>query len=338
MNAMFDAVYAFPDHLLEAHKLCARFSPPQLKANKVAVLGMGGSAIGGDLLKAMAEKLSALPVFVIRNEEIPNYVDEHTLVLVVSYSGNTQETLLALRAALYKSQGKVVAVSTGGSLKEEALKKIFPCLEIPGGFMPRAALAYTFVPLLDILQKIAGLPDQSLALKESADLLRGMREDLAPSRAEERNPAVLLAKALGSRIPVVYASTPFFAPAARRWKCQVNENAKQPAYFGVFPEVTHNEMVGFSQPHPAHRQMACVFLRDVEEPLPVTTRVEFMKARILECGCPVHDVLARGESFLARLLSLCFFGDYVSLYLARENQVDPTPIPIIEALKEKLKR
>lgn len=329
VSSMEEAVRRFPEFVAEAQALAAGFSPPRMDADKIAILGMGGSAIGGDLVKALAEKLSTTPVLVIRNDEIPNFVDERTAVLVVSYSGNTQETLLSLKAALYKSQGKVIAVTTGGNLRQAALEKIFPHLDIPEGLMPRAALPFTFVPLVLILQKLAGFPDQSLALQEAVSVLTEMRGEID-------TPAARMAAMMRGKLPVIYAANPYLAPAAYRWKCQINENAKQPAFSGVFPEMVHNEIVGYTNPLEIHRFFSVVILREADESALVQKRIGFVKSAVLDAGGEVHEIFARGESFLARLLSLCYYGDFVSLHLARENKVDPMPIEIIDRLKGEL--
>lgn len=329
---MSQAIYLFPDHWVEAEKLSKQIQLPALSPEKIVILGMGGSAIGGDMLQVFAEKHTSIPVHVIRNEEIPKYIDEKTFVIAVSYSGNTRETLSAVKQLLNQNKAKLFVISTGGELKELASSKKIPYLEIPGGLMPRAALAFTFVPLLFILGQLAGIP---LSLAETISTLKTMRDILSSSSAE--NPARRLAKALHGKIPVIYAPSPWFAPAARRWKCQINENAKQPAYYEVFPETTHNDIVGFTQPLAIHPFLAAVFLRAGDESPVIKKRIEWTKQTIRKTGAGVYEVAGQGKDFLTQLFSLAYFSDFVSLYLADENGVDPTPIEVINELKEEMK-
>lgn len=353
---MQQAIYALPDHLTEARGLCRKFTLPRFQAEQVVILGMGGSAIGGDLARVIAEQsstgpkmgtvpkqrfpqekglspFSAIPIHVVRNEELPRFVNEKTLVVAVSYSGNTGETLSSMTTALERTP-QVLAVSTGGKLKEIAQRRRLPYLEIPGGLMPRAALAYTFVPMLHVLQNVCGLSEEAVNLDESITILKTMREKFAVDG--ESNEARKISKSLHGKIPIIYSPAPLLAPAARRWKCQINENAKQPAFFDVFPEATHNSIVGFTNPLPIHQSLMAVFLRDSGETDLVQKRINFMKSVLSKSGTQVHEAQSLGKLFITRLLSLCYFGDYVSLYLANENGVDPTPIAVIDELKSAL--
>ncbi len=331
---MTDMIQAFPDLLLQAEELCRSISFPSVQVDKIVLFGMGGSAIGGDLLKALAERTFHLPIHVVRNEEVPSYVNDKTLALIVSYSGNTEETLHAFETAVQKKHAKPILFSTGGILKEKALAHRLPYLEIPGGLMPRAALPYTFIPLIFALNKSVGFPDQTEAIHESIIILKGLREEI--SKASKNHDAHRLAKALRDKIPMIYSGTPAFAPAARRWKCQMNENAKQPAAFGVFPEATHNDIVGYTHPLPVHKSLGCIILRDVDESAKVKQRLEFTKKAMEKAGSQVHEVFSKGKSFLSRLLFLCYYGDFVSLFLAEEKDVDPVGIQVIDELKAEL--
>lgn len=319
----------FPDYLEQAIQIAQSVSLPKIGAKKIVILGMGGSAIGGDILIALAEKTFPLPILVVRNEEIPLSVDSETLVIAVSYSGNTQETLQALQTAIKRNPQKIVAISTGGRLEKFALDENFPLIKIPGGLMPRAALPFTFVPLLYILQKMTDFPDMQHALHESVTVLKSIREEQISNQK--------IAEMLRHKLSIIYAATPTLAPAAKRWKCQINENAKQPAYYDYFPEAVHNEIVGYTAPLPIHKNMIAVILHDEDESENIKQRIEFMKSAVQKCGSETRDVTSRGKSLLGKLLSLCYQGDWVSLHLARLNGVDPTPIQIIDELKQELK-
>lgn len=324
------ATTLFPDYIAEAIQLCEKLPLSEVKVNKIVVLGMGGSAIGADILAAVAEKVASVPVLVIRNEEIPNYVDENTFVIAVSYSGNTQETLTALKSAAARKPKQIVAISTGGLLENLSALEKFPLIKVPDGLAPRAALPYSLVPLFLTLQKTVHFPDMHDALTESIHVLKTLRDELISDKR--------IAQGLHGKIPIIYASTPFFMPAARRWKCQFNENAKQLAYFESLPEADHNEIVGYTKKLPLHQNMAVVILNDSTSSEITQRRLIFFKNAIIKCGCPVYEAQSKGENLLTKLLSLCYTGDLVSLHLAELNGVDPTPVQIIDTLKQEFQK
>jgi len=329
---MKQAIHDFPDHLAEAQKLCQGFTLASKTVNKIVIFGMGGSAIGGDLAGAVCDQAGALPVHVIRNEVIPHWIDEQTFVIAVSYSGNTQETLSAFESALARRPNGAAVITTGGKLKAIAGSRNIPCLEIPGGLMPRAGLAFTFVPILHFVSQIAKLPAQAFNLTDAIEVLKQMRDKLSASNSDAQS----LAKSIHGKFPLIYAPTPAFMPAARRWKCQINENAKQPAAFEVFPELCHNEIVGFTQSLPIHKSLAAILLRDDEEPSNVRKRIDTTRDILKESGTFLHEITSQGKTFLSRLLSFCYDADWVSLYLAEENKVDPIPIAVIDRLKAEM--
>jgi len=326
--SMDEAIAKFPDFLVEAKTISQSISPNITDIDKIFVLGMGGSALGGDLLSVILEKISPVPVHVIRNDAIPAFLDRRSLIFAVSYSGNTQETLTAVQQAETRAPGKIIAISTGGTLKEWAQKKSLPFVEIPGGLMPRAALPYTFVPLLFLSQKVLKFDDPSSAFEEMVHVLRSMH-DLTVAHQ--------IAQSLKNKVTVIYGAHPSLAPAAKRWKCQINENAKQPAYGLSFPEVAHNEIVGYTYKLEVHQSISTIILVDENEDAPTKARVEFAKKAMQNSGCIVHEVVSQGKSFLAKLLSLCYAGDHVSLALAKALQIDPVPIEIIDRLKKEMK-
>ena len=331
--SMEEAIQAFPDHLLQGKNLAEDFEFPQMHGNKIIVLGMGGSAIAGDFVKSVAKLESPIPVHVIRGGDFPEnyrFIDENTIVLAVSYSGNTLETLADLEFCLKRKIKKIIVLSTGGKLKEIALTEKIPFLEIPSGLMPRAAFPFMFVFLLAILQKLSVLEDHTKELEESISWLEKLREK--PELAQ------VLAQKLKGRLPVIYAENALLFPAANRFKCQINENAKQPAYTGIFPEVVHNEIVGFTKVLPLHQFFFAVFLRGSFFNTNVYSqkRIDYTQRLILNTGGTFEEVYASGASLISNLLFLAYFGDWVSLYLAKENGVDADSIQVIENLKEEL--
>ncbi len=328
---MKKAINEFPEMMKQGIALGKSFKFPWKKEqiDSILILGMGGSALGGEMAKAVFETSSSIPVSLIRDEEIPGFVNDKTLVIAVSYSGSTKETLAALDASLLKTN-KIIGILSGGKLKEICLKRGFPCLEIPSGLMPRAALPYLFTPLLFMLNEVSPFSALNSSLEEALRILEKMREDLTrtPNSAEET------AQKLYGKIPVIYAESPLLAPAAYRWKCQINENAKQPAYVQVFPEAYHNDIVGFTQKLPVHSCMAAVFLRDKPA---CSEKVDFFAERLQKAGVLPLNQFSEGFSVLTKLLFFAYFGDFVSLYLADKNRVNPEEIQVIDDFKKRFK-
>jgi glucose/mannose-6-phosphate isomerase len=285
--------------------------------NRVLVCGMGGSGIGGDVLKAVPG--SRVPVQVVKGYEIPASVDRGTLVMAVSYSGNTEETLSAIRQA--GSRGaRVVAITSGGELPAMADKII----SVPGGFQPRNALGYLFFTLARFLCN-SGLADiKDIDFDETVSLL-GETGSFNKAGRE-------LAEFMQGRTPVIYTSDSMSA-AGYRLKCQINENAKHPAFHHTFPEMCHNELVAFAGME--RDSFAVLMLRDEGDHERVRKRMDICKG-IFEKSVDVREVWSRGTSFLARIFSLIYLGDWASYHLALLKVVDPTPVEPIERLKKLL--
>ena len=288
------------------------------KVTNIVVTGMGGSAIGGDLLKTCLSN-TEMPVFVNRSYKLPNFVDESTLVFAVSYSGNTEETLSAYQDALNK-KANVIAVASGGKLAELCKKTIV----IPSGLQPRNAIAYLFFPMLGLLFNSGLINISNKELNEMLIVLKNVNE--FKERAEK------LAKSIQGKTPIIYSSD-FLEPVAYRWKCEFNENSKQPAFCNVLPEMNHNEIVGY---HSMRKdQYIAVLIRDRFDHPRIQKRMDIC-SNIMEKRIEVAQVHTQGESILARLFSAIYLGDFTSYYLAALNRIDPTPVEVIEYLKKEL--
>lgn len=297
----------------------------------VVVGGMGGSALAGEYAAVWAETEGDTPVTVLRGYDVPPWVDEDTLVLAVSYSGNTEETLAMFESA--RSRGaRLAAVTSGGKLKDLAEDAGAAVVPVPSGFQPRAALGHLVVSAARVLEH-AGLVDVDPALRESVKVLRDVRAGIEPEVSEE-NEAKRLAQALEGSHPVVYGSG-ILAPGARRFATQLNEMAKVLAFHGALPEMNHNEIVGWSGTEAA-RYFAGVLLRHDGEHPQESVRFEFTRRLLQAHEVPVVQVQARGDHPMARLLSTTFVGDAASVYLAVLREVDPTPVEVIEDLKGEL--
>jgi glucose/mannose-6-phosphate isomerase len=327
------AGYAVARRSLAAAMGEAAAAAPAAPPTGLAICGMGGSAIGADLVLACLPDLR-IPAVVVRGYELPAWVGPETLVIAVSYSGETEETLACAAAALGRG-GAPVCVASGGSLAALARERSLPLALVPGGGQPRAAVGSLAMPLLAALEAAGLCAAAEEDVDEAAALLRAANEECAPPTDVGDNPATRLARALFRRQVVVYGAG-LTVPAARRWKGQVNENAKAPAFWNELPELDHNELMGWSsQPHISASTTA-VFLVDGAADPRLRRRGELTAAELRRHAVAVETVTARGASRLARLFSLVHLGDYVSFYLAILYGVDPTPVAAIEEFKAEL--
>jgi glucose/mannose-6-phosphate isomerase len=335
-EAMFDFLYKLP----EQFEACLQmdFSWVQRLGGEyrnILVTGLGGSAIGGDVLRSYCLTRAAIPVVVNRDYRVPAFAGPDTLVFAVSYSGNTEETLSAY-GELKDKGARIIAVTTGGRLGEMARQHGYPVVEIPAGLVPRAATAYLFAPTALILKEMGLLSGVRTELEETVQVLRELRDQLKPGVAAPQNQARMIAGKLVNAIPVIWGSSCTSEIAAQRWKGQVNENAKSPAYFNQFPELNHNEIVGFEAPEELVGRLAVVILRDEADHERVQKRIEITKSIIDGRVKSVTEVHSTGSSFLPRLYSLIYIGDYASVYLALEYGINPTPVKIIDYLKAQM--
>ncbi len=307
---------------------------PPARPTSVVMCGMGGSAIGADLVLACLPDLS-VPVAVVRGYRLPAWVGPSTLVVAISCSGDTEETLTCAAEALERGCAPV-CIASGGALATLAEESGLPLLAVPsGGNSPRASLGYLSMPLLATLEAAGLCADFSADVDESAALLRAGNEALGPLAPDETHAAKRMAARLHKKQAVVYGAG-LTVPAARRWKGQINENAKAPSFWNELPELDHNELMGWtSLPHVAAATLA-VFLDDVQGDARLRQRIRLTAAELEARGVAVERVETRGASRLARLLSLVQLGDYTSFYLALLYGVDPTPVGAIEEFKAKL--
>ncbi|MDD2553019.1 MAG: bifunctional phosphoglucose/phosphomannose isomerase, partial [Desulfotomaculaceae bacterium] len=281
-----------------------------------------------------AGKIS-VPVTVNRDYVLPEFVGPDTLVFAVSYSGNTEETLSAYEEARARG-ASVIAITTGGKLAGMAARDGVPLVKIPAGCAPRAATGYLFIPTLVILQRLGLLPDLTGEITAMAGFIKELQNKIGPESPEEENVSKQIAHKLYKKIPVVWGVTGTTEVVAQRWKGQINENAKAPAYWNVFPELNHNEIVGLEYPPEILKKIHVVILRDEQEHPRVQKRIEITKGIIKDALDGVTEVWSSGDGDLARLFSLIYTGDYASLYLAALYGIDPGPVKIIDYLKWEL--
>ncbi len=306
---------------------------PPARPTGLAVCGMGGSAIGADLVLATLPEL-AVPAEVVRGYHLPAWVGAQTLVVAVSYSGDTEETFACATSALERGCAPV-CVGSGGRLAALAEREGWPLVKVAPGRQPRAALGCLAAPLLATLVSAGLCGDPQADVDEAAALLRSGCRELGPEAQEHANPAKQLALRLRDHQAVVYGAG-LTVPAARRWKGQINENAKAPAFWNELPELDHNELMGWTSLPDLAASSVAVFLEDGQGDSRLVRRAELTAAELSVRGVAVEQVSARGDSRLARLLSLVQLGDYVSYYLALLYGVDPTPVGAIQDFKARL--
>jgi len=299
----------------------------------VAVCGMGGSAIGADVVGACLGT-APVPYQVVRGYELPAWVSERTLVIAVSYSGNTEETLGCVERALPRGC-RPVCVASGGRLAELAARHGLPLVAPPPGLQPRASIGYLATPIGAALEAAGLAPGFDEQVAEAIDVTAGLRAGLAPEVDDPDNEAKVIARRLLDRVPVVYGAG-VTAPAARRWKGQLNENAKTPAFFNELPELDHNELAGWATNPGVTARVVLVLLDDPAGDERLRRRMDLTAAIVQPSVAGVVRVAARGGLPLARVLSSAYVGDFASLYLALLYGVDPAPVTAIEDLKARL--
>jgi len=339
-QGMVELLCEFPKQCERAFRLGKTFPLPRTPSfQHVLFLGMGGSAIGGDLVKSLLEEEVSFPIAVNRSYHLPAFVNSKTLVFAVSYSGNTEETLTAYQAARRK-RAKLIAVSSGGTLFKWAKRDHVPHLLVPPGLPPRTALGYLFFAPYVMLRRLARLPLRSSEFHELLRTLNRLREkEIGPQVPISKNPAKRLARRLWGRLPVVHGNVQRLDAVVYRWRTQIAENAKQLSWSHLYPELNHNEIVGWSNPDPLLRHLLILLLRDRGDHERVKLRMEITKALLRrEEGVETIEIWSSGRGRLSRLFSLIYLGDFVSYYLAILNRVDPTPVERIDRLKKKLAR
>jgi len=308
---------------------------PSQNFKNILVLGMGGSAIGGDLLSDYLSDELSIPIVVIRGYDIPKFVDENTLVFTVSYSGNTEEILSTLKKCL-GMKARIIALTSGGKLAVLSQENNFPEIKVPAGIQPRAAISYLFFPILKVLERLGLIKERNNEIEETISVLQDLSREYCAESPSKNNLAKRVALSLYQHLPLIYGSEGLLEAVAMRWKTQINENSKWPCFWNVFPELDHNEIVGYEIENNINRQVKIIYLQDKEGLLRLEQRREITRKIIEHKVAEFMVCSTKGKGKMARMFSLIFLGDMASYYLAILNQVDPTPVACIEDLKKEL--
>ena len=344
-KGMVGYALGFPAQVAHAAQIGAAFvRRTRLRRPRHIVLaGMGGSAVAGDFLARLCAGRSAVPFLVCRDYEIPAFVGPETLFIASSHSGDTEETLAAASEAL-RRRARIVCITTGGKLRRFARRHRgagasllqTPRTEPP--MPPRAALGYSLIPLVYVLASVGAYPGAGEEVEESISVLERRRALLRPASPTRRNRAKRLAKDLCGKVPWVQGTAGIMSAAAYRWRCQFNENSKMLAYSSEYPELNHNEVVGWERADELSGRVRVIVLRSPADHWRNRARVRITKRELIGPKAPVDVVEAKGESALAQLMSVVYLGDFASLYLAFLNRVDPASVDSINKLKDALKR
>jgi glucose/mannose-6-phosphate isomerase len=335
-STMYTLLTGFPAQVREAIAIgkAARLSLSVRRVRNIVVCGLGGSAIGGDLLRSYLADELAIPLLVNRHYTLPRFVGPDSLVIISSYSGNTEETNAAHREAM-KRRAKILCISSNGVTEHLARKGRAPFISIPGGLPPRTALGYSFFPLLLTLTSLGFARNKAKEIRETLELLESRAALYADPGAPD-NRALRLAESLQHRLAVCYSSTERFDAVNTRWRGQIAENAKALAFGHVLPEMNHNELVGWKVLGDLMKDIQVFFLRDKDDHPRVGVRMEITAGIIRKYTPHVTEVWSEGTSLLARMFSLISLGDWMSFYLAILHREDPTPVLVIDHLKREL--
>jgi glucose/mannose-6-phosphate isomerase len=340
-SSMFPKILEFPGQLRKGWEI-AEWTQSSIKFKKIENIvfsGMGGSAIAGDVLKAVLGNALKVPMVVNRGYALPVFANKSTLFIASSYSGNTEETISATEQAVKKGC-VIICVCSGGRIGEIARMNKFPMVTLPAGYPPRSALGFSLGVLLQMFDAF-GVKSVSKSDLESASAFLQKESLIFTDLKRRDNPAVLFSKKLAGTLPLINASVDILDAVGFRWKCQFNENSKMHSFFLAMPEMNHNEIVAWKR-LAANRTffpaLTAVLLRTLDEHPRIRLRMETTRELVEKNKGKVLDVFGKGSSFFEQMLYLIHLGDVISLYLAVLNGVDPTEIDNINYLKNKLSK
>jgi len=317
----------FPHQLEEAYTNAFKFefNGNQKDFQNVVILGLGGSAFGGELIKNYCERTLPIPVIIVRDYTIPNFVSQNSLVIASSYSGNTEETLSAFQQSL-EAGANIVCITSGGKLLDFAKNYRLSYIQLPLGYPPRAAAGFSFISKLSIINKLSLIPDFHKDFQESLQFLHSF---------SDWNNVYEMVEFFYGKIPVIYSS-PSNESVAIRLRQQIQENSKQLCWHHVIPEMNHNELVGWELPLHLLTQTHVLIIRSSYDHQRIQYRMDFVKEKLQSKQVSVSELYLKGNNRMSQLLYGIHWSDWVSYYLAEKNQVDPSPVAVIDELKNSL--
>jgi glucose/mannose-6-phosphate isomerase len=315
-----DVIHALPQQIREGVQLAKDVKISGDFAN-IVITGMGGSGIPGNLLQSVLHE-SKIPIIVHKDYTLPGFVGKNTLVFAISYSGNTEETLSSFKDA-QKKRAAIVAITSGGKLRDLARDARVPLVLVPRDIPPRGAVAYFLFSMLTVLH------NANIAKLDAAEIKAAIEALKNPAYEQK---AKQLAEELEGKIPIIYAAEPFEG-VALRWKQEFNENSKVHAFYNVFSEMDHNELMAYER---AKDNFHVILLRDERDHPHNKKRMDFLKQILKERKIPVTEILLKGTQPLVKIFTAIYLGDLTSYYLAKQYGVDPAETSLIEQLKKLL--
>ena len=339
-SGMLKAEEGFYGQLTESKDIISKTDLSDLKGKDfkgLAMLGLGGSGFSGDMIKALTADEIKIPVEVVKGYDLPAFVGKGWLVMPVSYSGNTEETISAAKQAAERGADMLIECS-GGKLEGLAQESGYSLIKIPPGLQPRGAIGYLFYPAYLALGALGLINIEEDDEKEALELIRDKSVLFNRNTPARENPAKKLAAAIADSLPIIYGSEGICTALAYRLKCEINENGKTPCWWHNFPELNHNETVGWERLAGITTKFSVIIFRNPDESPKMKARIEVIKGQIKENVGKVIEIPVEGRSKLARALSTMYLGDIASVYHALLTGVDPTPVVKIESLKKELAR
>lgn len=334
---MFDVLKNFHNQIKDAVQIAEKIDVTSIDTSgikNIVVNGLGGSAIGGDFARSYTNYEIAVPILINRNYSLPSFVNPNTLSIISSYSGNTEETNSAYSEAI-KRNSKIICISSGGSVEKTAIANNHLLVKIPGGLQPRCALGYSFFTLIILLSKLGFIKNLSPDIDAVISKIE-KKSMLYSDYNSDENPAIKLANKLKGKLPIVYSSVDILDVVNLRWRGQLSENAKILAYGNFYPEMNHNELVGWKLNEDILKKIVVIMLEDGEDNERIKLRMEITSGIMKKYANDVIKLKGEGKNKLERIFDLVYLGDWVSYYLAIMNKINPTPVEAIDFLKNKL--
>ncbi len=331
----------FPEQIKDAIAIGNNFDISkysQVKYENIVFSGMGGSAIGADIIRSLLLPYIKVPIFVNRDYSLPNFVNENTLLVISSYSGDTEETNSALNDGL-RRKAKIISITTGGKIGLLSNENFINLMSIPKGIPPRQALAFLVFPILVVFERIFSEVSISGTFDEVIKVLSNIRDhEAAPTIAIERNIAKQISDKIHGKFPVIYTYDEYFSPVALRWRGQFAENSKILCSHHVIPEMNHNEIMAWQAGNDFLKKCVVLILKDTKSETRNSHRVDITERIVRDVGTEVVEIFSKGKSVLSRVMSLIYMADFVSVYIAVLNNVNPISIDKIQYLKKELEK
>ncbi len=335
---MYASIWNFPNNLKDAIVLGDRIDLKNDYSNiqNIVIAGMGGSAIGGDIVSVLESSNINIPYVVCRDYSIPEWVNSHSLVICSSYSGNTEETISAFHKSI-KSGASICGITTGGTLLKLLKEHERDFIRIPSGLQPRAAVAFSFIPIIKLIEKV-GLIQSNLDLWIGKSISDLEKNRVIYSNEGNENPVYRMAHQIYKKIPIIYSDTSSMRVNAVRLKGQINENGKMHAYFNDLPELNHNEIVGWQNNSEIFQHLCVLWLEDDSDNDRTKIRRNITQEILDEGNISQYSIKVIGESFQVRFLNMIHYGDWLSFWCAILHETDPSPVEKIIRLKNELSK